>query len=232
MREQTYPGAHSDVGGGYRSTPGKAAVPPEKVTMYTEFGMPYDMYVGGSDAVLPKWGNLSHIPLRDMHAEALLGHVPLDPLSGLPDELWKINPPDGGPPGAPSLESLYESYLGLRERLISQYAKKYPQWADYKKDKHYDPVYLQALPERVYQKICDDRDKDTNYLTLYAYYIHMPSEDTLWRILDGIRRVVRVAVGSLTGGADRRDVNLIGGQRQRDVHFMGLQNSYDPECYL
>jgi len=226
MREQSYPGAHSDVGGGYRSTPGKAAVPPRKVTTYTEFGMPYEMEVGGSDAVLPKWGNLSHIPLADMHKEAMEGHVPLDPLSSLPADLWQIDAP-GAPPGVPSLSSLYGSYIALRTRLINQFVKRHSKWADYTKDIPHDPVYLQALPEGIYQNICTERDKDANYLSLYAYYIHLPSEATSWRIMDGIRRVVRI----LTFGSSR-DLNLISGQRQRDVHFMGLENSYDDDCYL
>jgi len=60
MMEKPYPGAHSDVGGGYE--PGSQG----------------------------KKQHLCHIPLKDMHAESLKIQVPLKPLSNLPTQFYEI----------------------------------------------------------------------------------------------------------------------------------------------
>lgn len=241
MREQSYPGAHSDVGGGYRRTPAQAFKADRVVTKSTWYGRDYQETEPGHPAKSAMFGNLAHIPLKDMQAEAELGHVPLHKVNKLPQGLWEINP--AGAPGNVSLYKLYSSYLALRKRLLEKHLGNLPKWADYTKDIVHDPVYLQALPESVYQAIVIERNQDPSYQLLSEHFIHKPAEEETWMKIAEIRRKVRIAAakkaGKLAGVGeekgfemfgDARDLNLTDTARQRDVHFMGYQNSYDPDC--
>ncbi|HEY4118369.1 MAG TPA: DUF2235 domain-containing protein [Byssovorax sp.] len=186
LRERGYPGAHSDVGGGYRKSADKS-------------------------------DQLSFIPLRDMHAEALLGHVPLNPLSSLPANVWQV----GG-----ELEEAYGKYVGERKALwdskltyhvaggrgMSVRTIRIPKWCDYTHDTgDGDLTYLQAMPDAVFDHIQTERQSGPGYSVIADKYVHDSNTGTL--------RYVGWAVGVVNWTH----------WTQRGVNYRAPQNSYDPD---
>lgn len=128
VKQVAYPGMHSDVGGGY---------------LPTEQG---------------KTGQLSQIPLNDMHCEAVKAGVPLLSRSEI-NELPFLKKQFGIPP---ELIAIYNAYLlengiganaagedGVRN-LIQRHTRQYLQWrqaAPVKTDLQYRDFYKRATPD-------------------------------------------------------------------------------------
>lgn len=202
LRERPYPGSHSDVGGGYRATPGKPEGPPKLV--------PIGMYGGfaeipGDPAIPPKSPDLANIPLEDMHAEALLGKVPLEGLTKLPASVSQVSK---------GLRTSYNTYLTERAAIFSKHLKGLPKYADYIPSIQTDPVYLQAIPEKIFQKIQKDRLSSPGYQALATTYIHDSNTGALWGITGFLKRITNWTRTF---------------KSQRGVNYRAPQNSYDPE---
>lgn len=202
LRERPYPGCHSDVGGGYRYT---AAVPegPPKYVPVGDFGGVVE--VPGDPPIPEKFPHLCNIPLEDMHAEALLGHVPLNPLTSLPAAVREVPGP---------LRELYNAYLGERAAIFARHLARLPKYADYVQSLQTDPVYLQAIPEKVFQAIQKDRLSSPAYQGLAANYIHDSNTGALWGITGFLKRITNWTRTF---------------KSQRGVNYRAPQNSYDPE---
>lgn len=119
MEETPYPGAHSDVGGGYG--PGDQGKEPQ----------------------------LSHIPLRDMHAKSIAKGVPLNPLTNLAAD-QRVVPGD--------LERWYGQYLSDRPTILHG-------------------KYIQALPNDEYEAAMRAREGLGSWASLKGRYIHSQSEE-------------------------------------------------------
>jgi hypothetical protein len=81
MTETWYPGAHSDVGGGYMQVAGEAGRPEQRIPYVDEFGMQREVVIPAKAPVPPKRPDLSLIPLRDMHRASVRAQVPMSALS-------------------------------------------------------------------------------------------------------------------------------------------------------
>lgn len=206
LRERPYPGAHSDVGGGYGYTSFKAGKPAKTYTRHDEFGVPYEWTDPGTPDEPAKGPELAFIPLADMWDEAKKAGVPLNPLSSLAGNLWKVPGP---------VKSAYDNYVTLRTRLFQALIKPpLPLFADYIPSVQTDPVYLQAIPEKEFQAIQRLRTRNADYQTLFQGYIHEPHKEGKWKVFDGIKTAVRPDTW---------------GSSQRGVAYMTAQHSYDPE---
>ena len=242
MREQSYPGCHADIGGGYRNSPAGAAIPPRELKLplglLKDKGIPIPMT--GTPAVAPMFINISNLTLQHMVEDALKAGVPLNDPSTLPRGLHEIDPV-GADESVPKLSELYEKYCQLRATLIKKHAADCPKWADYTHDIVKSPVYLQSYPDLIYRAIATELHQDPVYVKLRTYYVHDSSADAKYKWgIDPVRRLVRafvplpapLAVRFLI--ASKRDIRqlpkLFSGDRQRDVHYHGFQNSYDHEC--
>ena len=114
-----------------------------------------------------------------MHAEALLGHVPLNPLSSLPASVWKV----AGP-----LQDAYNKYLGEREAFYDKGTRTYhvvggkgyrgpditiPKYCDYTHDKpDGDLTYLQAMPNQVFDAMQQKRQAGPGFTEIANKHIH------------------------------------------------------------
>lgn len=202
LRERPYPGCHSDIGGGYRYTPFVPEGPPKYVPV-GDFGGVVE--VPGDPEIPEKFPYLCNIPLEDMHAEALLGHVPLNDLTAIPESVRKV-PKD--------LRDLYNTYLTERATIFRTHLANLPKYSDYVKNMETDPVYLQAIPEKVFQKIQKARLSSPGYQGLALNYIHDSNTGALWGITGFLKRVTNWTRTF---------------KSQRGVNFRAPQNSYDPE---
>lgn len=201
VRERPYPGCHSDVGGGYRFHPGKKEGAPKLVPVGDFGGF---VEIPGDPAIPPKDPYLCNIPLEDMHAEALLGHVPLNPICTLPESIVKV---------PPEMRKLYDKYLGEREALFRKHLKT-PLLANYINSVTTDPVYLQAIPEDIFQAIQKERLVSPGYQALATGYIHDSNTGALWGITGFLKRITNWTRTF---------------KSQRGVTYGAPQNSYDPE---
>lgn len=199
LRERPYPGCHSDIGGGYRYSKGKDAVPPKRVFA----GRAGYVTVPGEPAVPEKFPNMCNIPLKDMHEEAKLGHVPLADIPN--DSNHSIGEP---------LQGLYNTYLAERQAIFAKHLGNLPKYADYLHDMKQDPVYLQAITESVYQKIQEERLKAPGYAGLASGYLHNSNTGFLWGATGFLKRLVNWTRTFAS---------------QRGVNYRDKQNSYDPD---
>jgi hypothetical protein len=143
MIEIWYPGAHSDVGGGYVFVPEVPAKPERWEAMPGPDGFPIMMKMPAEPAQPPKKPDLSKIPLRDMHAASLKAKVPL---SALPD-----------PQGPGDMEREYAAYDAYRSGQPYAIGKR----------------YIQDFPSKEYRAMYyDQRDKQASIAYLKAHYIH------------------------------------------------------------
>lgn len=230
MREQSYPGCHADIGGGYRNSPGVAAVPGEEVTDTTDMGT-FTTRVGAKPAVEPIFINISNLTLQHVVEDARKAGVPFADPSTLPKGLHEIDP--DAPESVPKLSELYAKYCQLRANLIKKHAADYPKWGDYTHDIVHAPVYIQSYPDAVYRAIATEMRQDPDYIKLRTYYSHNSSGGIYQWAVNPLRRVVRSTFveGPFTIGRDTRKLpSLFGNDRQRDVHYHGFQNSYDHTC--
>jgi hypothetical protein len=202
LRERPYPGCHSDIGGGYRHSPKVEAGPPRYVPV-GDFGGVVE--IPGDPEIPEKLPNLCNIPLEDMHAEALLGHVPLNDLTTLPLHVREV--PD-------TLRKDYEKYIKDRAALFRKHLGRLPLLADYVNSVETDPVYLQAIPEEVFQAIQRERLVLPSYQKLATTYIHDSNTGALWGITGFLKRVTNWTRTFAS---------------QRGVNYRARQNSYDPE---
>jgi hypothetical protein len=202
LRERPYPGCHSDVGGGYRYTPFVPEGPPKFVPV-GDFGGVVE--VPGDPEIPEKHPQLCNIPLEDMHAEALLGHVPLNDLTAIPAPVREV--PE-------ELRKAYNKYLGERARIFRKHLGKLPWLSDYVNSMETDPVYLQAIPEKVFQAIQKERLVAPGYQKLATNYIHDSNTGALWGITGFLKRITNWTRTF---------------KSQRGVNFRAPQNSYDPE---
>lgn len=202
LRERPYPGCHSDVGGGYRY---KAAIPEGKPKLVPVGDFGGVVEVPGDPEVPEKFANLCNIPLEDMHAEALLGHVPLNDLTSLPAPVREV--PE-------ALRKLYNAYVAERAAIFQRHLGNLPELADYLRNIQEDPVYLQAIPEDIFQKIQKDRLSSPGYQGLLLNWIHDSNTGALWGITNFLKRVTNWTRTF---------------KSQRGVNFRAPQNSYDPE---
>jgi hypothetical protein len=166
MIERPYPGAHSDVGGGYLYTPYKPPGPPKYISNgYSVIELP------GDPAEPEKFPSLAHIPLRDMHEESTTkgGCVPLKPLESLPANLREIPAP---------LLKAYDQYKAERPGLA---AKGGAALGD---------GYIQGLPKEQYRPLYyEARGASPSWQALNEHYIH----DSRWgvdKFLDRKQRTV------------------------------------------
>lgn len=202
LRERPYPGCHSDVGGGYRYV----AKVPEGKPKYVPIGdFGGVVEVPGDPEVPEKFPNLCNIPLEDMHAEALLGHVPLNPLTSLPASVREVPGP---------LRKLYNAYLAERAAIFQKHLAKLPKYADYLRSMEKDPVYLQAIDEDIFQKIQKDRLSSPAYQGLLMNWIHDSNTGALWGVTNFLKRLTNWTRTF---------------KSQRGVNYRAAQNSYDPE---
>lgn len=81
MTETWYPGAHSDVGGGYMQVAGEEGRPERRVPYMDEWGVQREMVIPAKPPVPPKRPDLALIPLRDMHRASVRAQVPMSALS-------------------------------------------------------------------------------------------------------------------------------------------------------
>jgi hypothetical protein len=201
LRERPYPGAHSDVGGGYRATRARPGTP-DRLVNRGRAGM---VRIPGDPPVPAKSPLLCNIPLKDMHAEARAGHVPLRDLSDLPAIVGAI---------PPALQRLYDQYLTDRTAIFNRHIGNWPRLADYVPSVRTDPVYLQAIPQGVFQAIQRERLASAAYQALERTYIHDSNAGAASTATNILTRVINPFRTFTT---------------QRGVNHRGRQNSYDPE---
>ncbi len=142
MIEIWYPGAHSDVGGGYVLKKGDPPLPER-----TEYII--DPYGGGVPITMPATlgtpdvkPQLALIPLRDMYKASIRADVPLGGLSvSIPDDL----------------QGWYDKYDGYRAGQPYAIGKRYIQ------------TFASATYRSMYY---DQRDKQASIIGLKANYIH------------------------------------------------------------
>ncbi|AKT43483.1 T6SS phospholipase effector Tle1-like catalytic domain-containing protein [Chondromyces crocatus] len=142
MIELFYPGAHSDVGGGYIITPAIPAKPARTEYRAGPRGMPYKVTIPAEPYVPPKQPELALIPLRDMYKASKRAEVPLNNLT--------VSVPG-------DLEGWYNEYDGYRAGRPYAIGKQYIQMFP---SKEYRTMYY------------DERDKLPAMINLKIHYIH------------------------------------------------------------
>jgi|GEM_PF-5063848 len=143
MIEIWYPGAHSDVGGGYVIEKGEPALPERTEWVIDPMGgaIPVQMPATLGTPDRKPW--LALIPLRDMHKASKRADVPLDDIT--------ITMPED------ELEKMYNEYDGYRAGQPYAIGKRYIQ------------NFASAEYRRMYY---DERDKQPSIIWLKANYIH------------------------------------------------------------
>lgn len=142
MIEIWYPGAHSDVGGGYTLEKGQAAQPARTEWMVGGFGGAVPVQIPATEATPDKKPQLALIPLRDMHKASLHADVPMAGLS--------VSVPG-------DLQGWYDQYDGYRAGQPYAIGKRYLQ------------TYPSETYRSMYY---DQRDKQPCIIALKANYIH------------------------------------------------------------
>jgi hypothetical protein len=142
MIEIWYPGAHSDVGGGYVIEKGEPAKPERTEWVVGGFGGAVPVHMPAEDAIPDRKPHLALIPLRDMYKASIRADVPLGGLS--------VSVPG-------DLEGWYNEYDGYRAGQ------------PYAIEKRYIQTFESATYRRMYY---DERDKQPCIINLKAHYIH------------------------------------------------------------
>lgn len=198
LRERPYPGAHADIGGGYRAS--KFVKGTEGQWVFTGMGA---AYVPGTPDTPAKTADMANITLKDMWDEATAGHVPLDPVKDLGGKFLYEIPQD--------LNDNYEAYIAARERIIRECIKDYPTLADYVPSMLTDPVYIQALPEGIFSKIQEQRLALPCYQAMVGPYLHDENKGLLWGATGLLKRLTNWS-RTFSG--------------RRDCHYGAPQQSY------
>lgn len=144
MIELWYPGAHSDVGGGYvmESDKAEAAKPERTEWMSGGFGMPVPVKMPPTREVFNKKPQLALIPLRDMYKASKHADVPLNALT--------VNVPG-------DLLGWYNEYDGYRNGQPYAIGKR----------------YIQTYPSETYRTMYyNQRDLQPSIINLKDHYIH------------------------------------------------------------
>lgn len=142
MIEIWYPGAHSDVGGGYVLQKGEPAQPERTEYIVDPYGGVNPLVHPGKPATPDVKPQLALIPLRDMHKASLRADVPMAGLSvSIPGDL----------------QGWYNDYDGYRSGQPYAIGKRYIQ------------SFASAEYRRMYY---DQRDLQPSIVALKANYIH------------------------------------------------------------
>jgi hypothetical protein len=142
MIEIWYPGAHSDVGGGYVLERGQPAQAAQTIVVYGGYGGAPPVRIPARPATPDKKPQLALIPLRDMHKASIHAEVPMNGLS--------VNVPG-------DLQGWYDEYDGYRAGQPYAIGQRYIQ------------TYPSEEYRRMYYT---ERDAQPSVIALKANYIH------------------------------------------------------------